>query len=131
MLSSILSWISGGLIGQIAAPLERAYQAKLAAQTDADRLDAEKQIEFFKEQMALAVAAAHEDKWYSPRSIMAYVAFLYYAKIAAWDTVLGWGTTPDPGPYVNGITLTIISFYFGSKAIGDVAAKLLGAAVRR
>jgi hypothetical protein len=43
-----------------------------------------------------------------------------------WDTVFGLGTTPDPGPQVTGIVMLVLGFYFGGKAVMDIAGKLLG-----
>ena len=127
----LLQLLGGNLIGQLTAPLERAYQAKLNAQNDAQRLDAEKQIAFYEGQIALAQTAAATDRWWSPRSLMAYCTVIVVAKLLIWDTVLGWGITPNPGSIVNGIMLTIIGFYFGSKAIADLGSQLVAAAVQR
>lgn len=69
----ILKWLVGGGINALAGPLERAYQAKLKAQNDADRLEAEKQIKFYEGQIELAQSAV-ADPWWSPRVLMAYCA---------------------------------------------------------
>lgn len=127
MWTAIINWVTGGALEKLTGSLERAYTAKLAAQTDSEKLEAEKQIAFFEGQVALATAAAQNDKWWSTRELMGKIAFLFYAKIAFWDTVLQFGSTPDPGPLVKGITMTIIGFYFGSKALGDTAGKILTA----
>lgn len=131
MLKAILGFLGGGVIKQFTDPLERAYAARLAAENDEQRLTAEQQIEFYRGQIELAAAATEHDKWWSPRTLMAYCATVVVFKLLIWDTVLGYGVTPDPGSIVNGILLTIIGFYFGSKAISDVAAKVLAAAVGR
>lgn len=121
----LLQLLGGGLVEKFTGPLERAYAAKLAAANDSERLDADKQIAFFEGQVALATVAAHHDKWWSPRSLMGWIATIYVGKLVLWDTVLGWGVTPDPGPVVGGIIMTVIGFYFGSKAATDVAARLM------
>lgn len=121
---SILSWLNP--LAALADGLADAYRAKLAAKNDAERIEADKQIAFFQDQMALARSAAENDKWWSPRTLMAYCAALYVAKIVVYDTVLGWGFTPNPGDQVTGIVMLIVGFYFGSKAVTDLAARLLG-----
>lgn len=131
MWSLITSLFGGGIIGQLAGSLERAVSAKYKADTDAKRLEAEQQIAFFQGQIELATAAASNDKWYSVRSLMGYCAFAYVAKIVVWDTVLQLGVTPDPGVQVTGIVMTVIGFYFGSKAATDIAGKFLAAMGRR
>lgn len=128
-MGALLSLLTGGLIGQLTAPLERAWDAKLKADNDAAKLAAEQQIAFYEGQIALAQTAAGTDRWWSPRSLMAYCATIVVAKLLIWDTVLGLGVTPNPGSTVTGIVLTIIGFYFGSKAVADIGSKLLAAAV--
>jgi hypothetical protein len=45
VLSAILKWLGGGVIGQYTAPLLQAYQAKLNAEGSQAKLDAELTIE--------------------------------------------------------------------------------------
>ena len=45
MLQTILSWLSGGIVGQIGRQLNEAYQARLKAQNDRERIEADKEIE--------------------------------------------------------------------------------------
>ena len=127
----LLQLLGGGLVEKFTGPLERAYAAKLNAANDAGKLEAEKQIAFYEGQIALARSAAEHDKWWSPRTLMAYAATAYVVKLILWDTVLQLGVTPDPGPQVNGLVMVIVGFYFGAKAVGDLGAKLLAAAVTR
>jgi hypothetical protein len=118
-------------LGKIIDGLNAAYQAKLKAETDSEKIAADQQISYFQGQMELAQSAAQSDKWYSPRSIMGICAALYVAKIVVYDTVLQLGMTPNPGQQVSGVVLTIIGFYFGSKAMSDVAGRLLTAWARK
>jgi hypothetical protein len=131
MLSAILTWLGGGMVKQLTDPLLAAYQAKLNAQNDSDRLAAEQQIAFFEGQIALAQTAAMHDRWWSTRELIGKCVLLYVAKLVVWDTVLAWGVTPDPGPVVGGIVMVVIGFYFGSKAASDIAGKLLAASMGR
>ncbi len=123
---NLIGWIIGGGLSSLTGSLERAYKAKLDAKNDADRLEAEKQIMFFQGQIELAQTAVN-DPWYSPRTLMGYAAAAYVVKIVFYDTVLGLGVTPNPGEQVTAIVLTIIGFYFGSKALGDVAGRIASA----
>lgn len=125
----ILAWLNP--IGKVIDGLNAAYKAKLTAKNDAERIDAEKQIAFFEGQVALATAAAQHDKWWSTRELIGKCALIYVAKIIVWDTVLQLDVTPDPGPQVTGIVMVVIGFYFGSKAVGDIGAKILAMAARR
>lgn len=125
MLAWLISLINP--LKPVLSALENAYQAKLKAANDAERIEADKQIAFFQGQIALAQAAAQSDRWYSPRSLMGLCAALYVAKIVVYDTVLQLGVTPNPGGQVTGIVLTIIGFYFGSKTVSDVGGRIVAA----
>ena len=127
----LVSLLTGGLLDKFIAPLERAYQAKVAAQTNKDKLAADQAIKFYEGQVALATTAAQSDKWWSTRELIGKCALIYVAKIVVWDTVLGLGVTADPGPQVSGIVMMVIGFYFGSKAATDIAARLLGAVISK
>ncbi len=129
-MSLIADIVSGGLTA-LTGGLERAYIAKLNARNDAERLEAEKQIKFFEGQISLAQTAAANDKWWSTRELIGKCALIYVFKIVVWDTVLKLGVTPDPGPQVTGIVMIVIAFYFGSKAVTDIGAKLLAALTAR
>lgn len=130
MLTTILGWLSGGLVKELVGPLERAYKAKLEAQNDKDRIEAEQQISFYEGQIALATAA-QSDPWWHPRTLIAWGVTIVVLKLLVWDTAFGLGVTPDPGTLVTGIILLVLGFYFGSKAASDIASKALGAFIAR
>lgn len=128
-----MGWVSiltGGVIGQIGSELRQAYKDRLAAQNDAERLAAEERMAYWKGQVELAQAAASNDKWWSTRELIGKCVLAYVAKIVVIDTVLKLGVTPDPGPQVTGIVMVVIGFYFGSKALTDIGAKLIAAFAR-
>lgn len=127
----LLSLLTGGVVEKFTGPLERAYQAKLMAQNDRDRLEADKAIKFYEGQISLANAASQHDKWWSTRELIGKCALIYVFKIVVWDTVFGLGITPNPGSQVTGIVMLVIGFYFGSKAVTDIAARLLSALAMR
>lgn len=58
MLRTILGWLSGGVISQFTGPLLAAYQAKLNAQNDTERLDAELTIQRIEAARDIAVVEA-------------------------------------------------------------------------
>jgi hypothetical protein len=122
----LLSLLTGGIIGQIAGPLNQAYRDKLAADSNDKKLAAEQAIAFYEGQMKLAVEASKNDRWWSTRELIGKCALIYVFKIVVFDTVLKLGNTPDPGPQVTGIVMLVLGFYFGSKAVVDLATRLLG-----
>jgi hypothetical protein len=113
-------------LGALKDGLVSAQKQWLDANNDASRLKAEENMAYFKGQIELAVAASSYDKWYSVRSLIGYCVVLLVAKLLIWDTVLGWGVTPNPGQLVMWITVTVIGFYFASKTAIDVARIIRG-----
>lgn len=62
----LVSLLTGGVVEKFTGPLERAWQAKLAADTDAKKLDAERAIKSLENQRDIAVAEA-ADRWSAVR----------------------------------------------------------------
>ncbi len=58
MLSAILNWLGGGIVKQFTDPLLAAYQAKLNAKSDTDKLDAELTIQRIEAARDIALAEA-------------------------------------------------------------------------
>lgn len=92
--------------------LNRAYEAKLLAMNDKERIDAEKQISQLESQrdVLLAEQGSWLTRWIRPA--LAAPVVIFWWKLIVWDTVLGWGSTPDPGEYVMWMALTVPNVYF-------------------
>ena len=131
MFGTILSWLTGGIIGKLGDQVNKWHEASLTAANDHDRIEAEKQRDFFKGQMELAIAAAKYDRWWSTRELIGKCVAIFVFKIMIYDTVLALGVTPDPGPLVKGIAMVVIGFYFGSAAVTDIGAQLSAVAMRK
>ncbi|MFD2646373.1 hypothetical protein ACFSX5_01035 [Devosia albogilva] len=58
MLRAILDWLGGGVLKQFTGPLLEAYQAKLRAQNDTEKLDAELTIQRIETARDIAVVEA-------------------------------------------------------------------------
>jgi len=92
--------------------LNRAYENKLLAMNDKERIDAEKQISQLEanRDLLLREQGSWMTRWIRPA--LAAPVVIYVWKLLVWDTVLGWGVTPNPGEFVNWIVLTIVGAYF-------------------
>ncbi len=66
MLKLILDWIGGGIIGQFTKPLIEAYELRLKAQNDAQRIEADLTIKRLEDARDIAVAEA-ADRWSATR----------------------------------------------------------------
>ena len=111
--------------------ITKAYTAKLDADNDKDRIRLEGHIAELEAKRDAVIAASVNDKWWSPRTVMGWSAAAYVFKIIVWDTVLGWGVTPNPGEQVTFIVMTIVGFYFVSKGAETIANTIAGAIARR
>ena len=102
----------GGLLSKVTEELGRAYELKLKAETDKDKLEADTQIAYLEGRRS--VLLEEQKRWYTAwiRPMMALPVVIYMWKIVVWDTVLQWGVTPNPGEFVNWIVITVIGAYF-------------------
>jgi hypothetical protein len=62
----LLSLLTGGVVEKFTGPLERAWTARLTAQTDAKRLEADQAIRSLETQRDIALAEAG-DRWSAVR----------------------------------------------------------------
>jgi hypothetical protein len=100
--------------------LNRAYQNKLLAMTNEERIEADKQISNLeaKRDVLLAEQGSWMTRWIRP--MMALPVVIYVWKIVVYDTVLGLGVTPNPGEFVNWYVLTVTGAYFLTRPIEKV-----------
>lgn len=108
-------------LNAITDALTKAYSVHENAKNDRERLAAEVQIRNLEVRRDVIVAASVNDRWWSTRELIGKCVFLYVFKIIVWDTVLGWGVTPNPGEQVTFIVMTVIGFYFVSKGAETIA----------
>jgi hypothetical protein len=104
-----------GLVNPLKAigdQLNRAYEAKLLAMNDKERIMAEKQISALESSRDVLIAeqGSWMTRWIRPA--MAAPVVVFWWKLIVWDTVLGWGTTPDPGEFVMWFCIAIPNVYF-------------------
>lgn len=110
----------------ITKALTEAYTAKLAAENDGQRIEADIRIKNLEAKRDVVIAASVNDHWWSPRTIMGWCAAIYVFKLVVWDTVLGLGVTRNPGDQVTNIVMTIVGFYFLMTGIDRVVSRFSG-----
>ena len=96
----------------IGEQLNRAYEAKLLAMNDKERIDAEKQISQLEAQRDIIMAEQGHGMTRWIRPMLAAPVVIFWWKIIVWDTVLGWGTTPHPGEYVMWLAVAVPNVFF-------------------
>jgi len=92
--------------------LTEAYRIKTQATNNADRIQAEKVISTLeaRRNVLLAEQGHWETRWIRPALALPVVVLWW--KLIIWDTVLGWGSTPDPGQYVMWLAVSVPNVYF-------------------
>ncbi len=92
----LLDWLGGGIIRQFTDPLLAAYQAKLTAQNDADRLIAEQVIT--KIEAARDIAVIEAGRAWSATSVGRWlivvpwgIVWAYGCLIQIANPLFGWG----------------------------------------
>lgn len=116
MLSSIIAAIVGKLtVGGLTAGLDRlagAYEKKLAAANDKDRIAAERDIATIEAEVRLLIAeqGSWMTRWVRPAFAAIFV--IYDAKIVVWDKVLALGTTDALPPEFWQLQMIVVGAFF-------------------
>lgn len=117
MIGLVLKWLTGGGIAAIGDQLRAAYESKLKAQTDSEKLEADLRIEELKARQAVLIAEQGNwlTRWIRPAFALPFV--IYNAKIVVWDKVLGWGVTDPLSDSFVQIQMILIGAYFLGRSI--------------
>lgn len=137
MISTILSWLTGGIIGSITKPLVQAYEIKAKAANDHERLAADvtiKQLEgdMQARQSAKEIRLATAGFWEMRLlTFMIAAPFTLHAALVGADTIfgLGWGIAAYPKPFDEWQGIILLSF-FGVQG-GVTAVKALAWGFKR
>lgn len=111
-MAKLLSWLLGGGIAAIGGQITKAYELKLAAANDAERIEADKQIALLTAQQAVLIAeqGSWMTRWIRPAFALPFV--IYDFKIVVWDKVLGWGSTDSLSPEFWQLQMIVFGAYF-------------------
>lgn len=112
MIGAILSWLTSGGIKAIGEQLRGAYEAKLKAQTDAEKLAAEETIARLEAQQSILLAEQGRwlTAWVRPAIALPFVIYIW--KLIIYDKVLAWGATDNLSPELWQMMTVIIGAYF-------------------
>lgn len=126
MIGAILSWLGSGGIKAIGGELRAAYEAKLKAQTDAEKLAADETIARLEAQQS--VLLAEQGRWLTAwvRPMIALPFVIYIWKLVVYDKILGWGTTDDLSPELWQMMTVIIGAYFLTRPFETVLRRKRG-----
>lgn len=111
MWKILLSFLTGPLT-EISNDLKEAYQSKLAAQNDAEKIAADERINLLEARKTVILAAQSDPFERFVRIGFALPFIVYINKVVLWDKVLGWGVTDGLSNNFTYIMMTILGGYF-------------------
>ena len=122
MLKAVLGLLSGPL-SSISKDLKEAYQSKLAAQNDAERIKADEKIAILEARKASILAAQSDriERWV--RILYAAPCIIYLWKLIIWDKVLELGVTDDLSGNLWTIFFIILGGYFVDTIVKTVVRR--------
>ena len=123
MIRAILKFFGGGILESVGNQLNRAYKAKLDADTNEKKLASQELITTLQLQQSLLVEEQKRwlTAWIRPALALPVVIFVW--KIVVWDTVLGLGWTPNPGELVQWTVITTIGAYMITRPFERLVTK--------
>jgi hypothetical protein len=127
MLSAILNWLSGGILGQITGPLLEAYKVKVNSTDEAAKLAAQDTIDARKAAVQVRMATAG---YWEMRLLTVIIAapFALHVWLVGLDTCFGfhWRIAAFPAPFDQWEGAILLSF-FGVSVIGSGIKAIAGA----
>lgn len=112
MIATILSWIAGGGLSGILSKIESAYEAKLKAQNDADRVAADITIAKLEAERDSVLAAQSNRIGQIVRALWAAPFIAYNFKLIVYDKMMGLGVTDPLSDHLVQIEMIILGGYF-------------------
>jgi len=111
MLKFLAAFFSGPLTA-ISNDLREAYQSKLAAKNDAERIAAEERIAVLEARKSVILSAQSDpiERWVRPLFALPFI--VYNIKLIIWDKVMELGTTDPLSPELYNVQLTVLGGYF-------------------
>jgi hypothetical protein len=122
MWKLLLGFLTGPLT-EISNDLKEAYQSKLNAANDAERLAVDERINLLEARKSIILAAQSDpvERWVRIGFTLPFI--VYVNKIVLWDKVLAWGTTDPLGDNFTWIMMTILGGYFLETTVKKVMKK--------
>ena len=120
MFGAIASWMLGGGISAIGGQLTKAYELRLNAANDKERIEADVQIATLTAQQKILIAeqSSWATRWIRPAFALPFV--IYNLKFIVWDKAFGLGASQDLGPDFWKLQMVVFGAYFGFRAIEKV-----------
>lgn len=113
IFSAVLNWLGGGIVGEIGEQLNIAYQAKLNAQTNAERTAADKVIATLEARRSVLVEESRQTGANAIFRVFLALPFgLFVWKVIVYDKILALGVTDDLSDNLWKVMAVVYGFYF-------------------
>jgi hypothetical protein len=111
MWKLLLSLVTGPLTS-ISNDIKEAYQSKLAAQNDAERIAADERINLLEARKSVILAAQSDPIERLVRVGFAFPFVAYTWKLILWDKILALGTTDALSADLTQLMWVVVGGYF-------------------
>ena len=119
MWKLLLSLVTGPLT-QISTDLKEAYQSKLNAKNDSERIASDERINLLEARKTTILAAQSDPVERFVRIGYALPMVVYVNKLVIWDKVLGLGNTDNLSPDLWNVFFIILGGYFIDNVVRKV-----------
>lgn len=128
---AFLTWLASFLAGPLLGKAVDAYKAKLDAGNTHDRIVAdvaarELALDQREAELNSAVVLAEQGNWITrlirPAFALPFIFFTW--KVVVWDTMLGWGVTPELSARMWGVFMAVVVAYFGGRTVEKVVNRI-------
>lgn len=111
LLKAVMGFLSGPL-SDISNDLKEAYQSRLAATNDKERIAADERISLLESRKSIILAAQSDpfERWV--RILIAIPFIVYIWKLVIYDKVLEWGITDNLSIDLWNIFYIVLGGYF-------------------
>jgi hypothetical protein len=97
--------------------LKEAYQSKLNAQNDKEKIAADERIAVLQAQRDAITSSEHDPLWNFTRFLFAFPFTLYVNKLVIWDKILGYGSTDNLSVDLWNMFYIILGGYFITQGV--------------
>lgn len=112
MIWSFLVSLVTGPLREISNDITKAYQSKLAAANDAERIAADERIALLEARKSIIVSSQESLGGQWAKFLYALPCIVYLNKLVIWDKVLGWGSTDPLSPELWSVFMVILGGFF-------------------
>lgn len=113
LVSTVLSWLTGGGLSGLASEIRQARKDVLDAENDEQRLKSKERLGTL---LVRKDAQTQGQANWLPKVVRAVLFALpigiYLWKLIVWDKILGWGVTDPLGEFEKNVASVVVAFYF-------------------